>query len=184
MGRYDVSTLLTNRLRDVVGVVSQDPALFHTTIAENIRHGGTGGVVITQSDIETAARQANAHDFICQLPQGYKTVVGSRGNQLSGGQKQRIAIARALVRNPKLLLLDEATSALDTESERIVQEALDKSREGRTTIIIAHRSDIKLCMCISLIKLCIVCTVQTVNCTACRQYSSDGGRGCHGDGIT
>ena len=136
VGGKDIRTLNLKWLRRHIGLVSQEPVLFDTTIAENIRFGREDA---TPSDIEKAAREANVHDFISTLPDGYNTMVGERGVQLSGGQKQRVAIARALVRDPKLLLLDEATSALDTESESIVQEALDKARSGRTTIVIAHR---------------------------------------------
>ena len=116
--------------------MSQEPVLFSASIAENIRFGREDA---TTDDIIQAAKNSNAHDFITKMSDGYDTQVGQRGAQLSGGQKQRIAIARALVRNPKILLLDEATSALDNQSERTVQEALDKARQGRTTIVIAHR---------------------------------------------
>ncbi|XP_076438765.1 ATP-dependent translocase ABCB1-like [Babylonia areolata] len=132
----DLKDLNVRWLRSHIGVVSQEPVLFATTIAENIRYGCEG---VTEQDVIQAAKNANAHDFIMSLPEKYETLVGERGAQLSGGQKQRVAIARALVRNPKILLLDEATSALDTESEKIVQDALDKARQGRTTIVIAHR---------------------------------------------
>ncbi|KAL7466442.1 hypothetical protein ACHAXS_006736 [Conticribra weissflogii] len=124
--------------RDQIGIVSQEPNLFSGTIAKNIAYGFPGA---THEQIEQAAKDANAYDFIMKFPKGFDTDVGEGGGQLSGGQKQRIAIARALVKNPKILLLDEATSALDSESERIVQEALDKLMEAhdRTTIVIAHR---------------------------------------------
>lgn len=132
----DIRTINVRYLREIIGVVSQEPVLFATTIAENIRYGREN---VTMDEIERAVKEANAYDFIMKLPNKFDTLVGERGAQLSGGQKQRIAIARALVRNPKILLLDEATSALDTESEAVVQAALDKAREGRTTIVIAHR---------------------------------------------
>ncbi|KAM6152196.1 ATP-dependent translocase ABCB1-like [Erethizon dorsatum] len=132
----DIRTLNVRYLWEIIGVVSQEPVLFATTIAENIRYGREN---VTMDEIEKAVKEANAYDFIMKLPHKFDTLVGERGAQLSGGQKQRIAIARALVRSPKILLLDEATSALDTESEAVVQVALDKAREGRTTIVIAHR---------------------------------------------
>ncbi|XP_015742969.1 multidrug resistance protein 1 [Python bivittatus] len=132
----NIKTLNLRYLREVIGVVNQEPVLFATTIAENIQYGREN---VTMEEIEKAAKEANAYDFIMNLPDKFETMVGERGAQLSGGQKQRIAIARALVRNPKILLLDEATSALDTESEAIVQAALEKARKGRTTIVVAHR---------------------------------------------
>ncbi|XP_055537429.1 multidrug resistance protein homolog 49-like [Wyeomyia smithii] len=131
-----ISELNINWLRSCIGVVGQEPVLFGTSIAENIRYGNPAA---SQSDIEAAAKIANCHSFITKLPDGYNTVIGERGAQVSGGQKQRIAIARALVRNPKILLLDEATSALDPSSEKRVQDALEKASRGRTTLVVSHR---------------------------------------------
>ncbi|KAM8873143.1 bile salt export pump isoform 3-T3 [Synchiropus picturatus] len=133
---HDIRGLNIQWLRSLIGIVEQEPVLFATTIAENIRYGRPG---VTMDDIITATKEANAYNFIMDLPQKFDTLVGEGGGQMSGGQKQRIAIARALVRNPRILLLDMATSALDNESEAVVQEALDKVRMGRTTISIAHR---------------------------------------------
>ena len=142
---HDISTLNLRWLRQHISLVSQEPTLFGTTIYGNIRHGLIG-TQYENADPEqqkeliiNAAKQANAHDFVSSLPEGYETNVGERGFLLSGGQKQRIAIARAMVSDPKILLLDEATSALDTKSEGVVQAALDKAAQGRTTIVIAHR---------------------------------------------
>ncbi|XP_023544154.1 ABC transporter B family member 9 isoform X1 [Cucurbita pepo subsp. pepo] len=125
-------------VRQQMGLVSQEPILFNETIRSNIAYGNPENAA-TEEEIIGAAKAANAHNFISSLPGGYETSVGERGVQLSGGQKQRIAIARAILKNPKILLLDEATSALDAESERVVQEALDRVMVNRTTVVVAHR---------------------------------------------
>ncbi|XP_073219421.1 ABC transporter B family member 2-like isoform X2 [Cicer arietinum] len=132
----DIKEINLKSLRKHIGLVQQEPALFATSIFKNILYGKEEA---SESEVIEAAKLANAHNFISALPQGYSTKTGERGVQLSGGQKQRVAIARAILRNPKILLLDEATSALDVESESIVQQALDKLMQNRTTIIVAHR---------------------------------------------
>jgi subfamily B ATP-binding cassette protein MsbA len=124
-------------LRAITGIVSQDTVLFNDTARANIAYGAAER--FSQAQVEVAARAANAHEFIAQLPQGYDTILGERGTRLSGGQRQRIAIARALLVDPPVLILDEATSALDTENERLVQEAIERLLSGRTVFVIAHR---------------------------------------------
>ncbi|TVU07260.1 hypothetical protein EJB05_47308, partial [Eragrostis curvula] len=133
----ELKTLNASWLRQRVGLVAQEPVLFNDTIRSNIAYGKQGEA--SEDEIIAASVAANAHQFISSLPAGYNTIVGERGIQLSGGQKQRVAIARAIIKNPKMLLLDEATSALDVESERVVQEALNKVMVGRTTVVVAHR---------------------------------------------
>jgi len=132
----DIRQVTGLSLRQQIGIVPQETALFSDTIAENIRYGK---LEATQEELETAARAANAHDFIIEMPQGYKTLVGERGIKLSGGQRQRVAIARAILKDPRILILDEATSSLDSESEQLVQEALERLMQSRTTFVIAHR---------------------------------------------
>jgi ATP-binding cassette subfamily B protein len=136
IGGVDVRDLSFRALAATVGVVSQETYLFHASVRENLRFARPGA---SDAEIEEAARTARIHDLIASLPDGYDTVVGERGYRFSGGEKQRIAIARTILRNPPILVLDEATSSLDTETERLVQEALDRLSQGRTTIAIAHR---------------------------------------------
>lgn len=133
----DISKLCPREYRRRVALVQQEPTLYQGSIRDNIAMGLE--TEATQEQIEEAARQSNVFTFISSLPDGFNTLCGSRGTQMSGGQRQRIAIARALIRAPKLLLLDEATSALDTDSEKVVQEALEKASSGRTTVAVAHR---------------------------------------------
>jgi ATP-binding cassette subfamily B (MDR/TAP) protein 1 len=137
---HDISTLNVNEYRKHIALVQQEPVLYSGTLRENIMLGTIDDERdVTEEEMFAAAKKANIHDFIMSLPDGYETFAGSKGALLSGGQKQRIAIARALIRNPKVLLLDEATSALDSESEKVVQAALDEAAKGRTTIAVAHR---------------------------------------------
>ncbi len=133
----DVREITVKSLRQQIGIVPQETILFSDTVLENIRYGD---LAATQAEIEAAAQAANAHDFILNdLPEGYQTMVGERGVKLSGGQRQRVAIARAILKNPRILILDEATSSLDSESESLVQEALERLMNGRTSFVIAHR---------------------------------------------
>lgn len=132
----NVKNLGIHDLRQLIGNVNQEAILFNDSFRNNISFGVDNA---TQQDIEEAARIANAHEFIMQTEQGYDTSVGDRGGRLSGGQRQRISIARAILKNPPILILDEATSALDTESERLVQDALERLMKTRTTVAVAHR---------------------------------------------
>ncbi len=133
---YDIRDVKVKSLRDQISVVLQDPFLFHGSIADNISYSKPGA---TRAEIIAAAKAANAHDFIMGFPDGYDTMVGERGGGLSGGEKQRISIARAILKNPHILILDEATSSVDTQTEALIQSAIDRLVEGRTTFAIAHR---------------------------------------------
>ena len=132
----DIRNMSIRSLRGLIGNVNQEAILFNDTFFNNISFGVDGA---TREQVEQAARIANAHEFIMESENGYDTMVGDRGCRLSGGQRQRVSIARAILKNPPILILDEATSALDTESERLVQEALERLMKSRTTIAIAHR---------------------------------------------
>jgi ATP-binding cassette subfamily B protein len=132
----NIAEVQQSSLRGQLAIVQQEPILFHRTLAENISYGRPGA---SRSEIIQAAKQANAHDFIMGLPKGYETMVGERGVKLSGGERQRVAIARAFLADAPILILDEATSSLDSESEVMIQQAMERLMEGRTTLVIAHR---------------------------------------------
>jgi ATP-binding cassette subfamily B protein len=133
---HDIRDLAIDSLAENVGMVTQETFLFHTTLAENLRYAKPDA---TQAELERACRAANIHEFIHSLPRGYDTVVGERGYRLSGGEKQRVAIARVLLKDPKVLILDEATSHLDSQSEALIQQAMEVVMQGRTSFVIAHR---------------------------------------------
>lgn len=149
VGDRDITRVNIKELRSLMGNVSQEPVLFNDTIFNNIAFAKPDA---TKEEVMKAAKAANAHDFIMETEKGYDTMVGDRGCRLSGGQRQRISIARALLKNPRILILDEATSALDTESERLVQEALDRLMKGRTTVVVAHR----LSTIVNADKICVL----------------------------
>ena len=136
LGGQDIRQFRIRDLRSLMGIVNQDAILFNDTIWNNITFGVESA---TEEQVREAARVANALDFISATPDGFQTIVGDRGSRLSGGQRQRISIARAILKNPEILILDEATSALDTESEQLVQQALDRLMKNRTTLVVAHR---------------------------------------------
>ncbi|MDB5027245.1 MAG: hypothetical protein JWO66_934, partial [Candidatus Eremiobacteraeota bacterium] len=133
---HDVRDLTLASLRETIGIVTQETYLFHDTIASNLRYARADA---TDAELVAAARAANIHDFVASLPDGYQTIVGERGHKLSGGERQRLAIARVLLKNPRILVLDEATSALDSANEAAIQAALVPLMEGRTSLVIAHR---------------------------------------------
>jgi len=133
---YDLRDLSLDTIAKHIGMVTQETYLFHTTIRDNLRYAKTDA---TQDELDVACRAANIHDFIRSLPEGYDTVVGERGYRLSGGEKQRVAIARVLLKDPKILILDEATSHLDSLSEALIKNAMQVVRKGRTSLVIAHR---------------------------------------------
>jgi ATP-binding cassette subfamily B (MDR/TAP) protein 1 len=133
----DLHDVCPRKYRKDIALVQQEPVLYQGSVRDNIAMGIE--TEVTDAQVETAAKQSNISEFIASLPEGFATMCGNRGTQLSGGQRQRITIVRALIREPRLLLLDEATSALDTESERVVQAALDQAQSGRTTVAVAHR---------------------------------------------
>jgi len=150
IGDDNIKDIQVGYLREQIGIVSQEPMLFNCSIKENVRYGRPGA---SDKDIQDAMERSNAWNFVQSFEKKWDTEIGSKGTQLSGGQRQRIAIARALLKDPKLLLLDEATSALDNESERLVQEALERLMVGRTTIVIAHRlSTIRNCTNIAVME--------------------------------
>jgi subfamily B ATP-binding cassette protein MsbA len=132
----NIKDITIESLRDLMGIVNQESILYNASIFDNIAFGKQGS---TMEEVEKAARIANAHDFILATPEGYKSNIGDKGSKLSGGQRQRLCIARAVLTNPPIMLLDEATSALDTESEKLVQDALNNLMKNRTSLIIAHR---------------------------------------------
>jgi ATP-binding cassette subfamily B protein len=133
---YDLRQVTIASLTQQIGMVTQETFLFHETIRDNLLYAKPDA---TQAEIEAACRAANIHDFIAGLPDGYRTVVGERGYRLSGGEKQRVAIARVILKDPRILVLDEATSSLDSQSEALIQAALERVMEGRTSLVIAHR---------------------------------------------